>query len=286
MSARYAELFDSFADGEATAGEHAELCRLLHESPACVQEFVRDCHMHWLTQGFLKEDGLREQALGTNEAQVGLAAGLAIVDAFKGEQALRTLARARRMKLQLGVAASLLAILGYGLAWLRVPPPKIVAQVTSVAPNLASGSNGPAPQAGDLLAAGVLQRLSRGRLLSTLTSGAQVVIEGPAEFCVTDSNRLNLVRGRATIIVPRQASGFVVDTPVGRITDLGTEFTLAVSDAVCDIIVFHGLVELTPRSNAPESGPLRVPRGEAVHYDGHTGKATPLEYNPELRMTL
>jgi len=88
----------------------------------------------------------------------------------------------------------------------------------------------------------------------TYQNGVRVILEGPCRFEVTSETSMEVAHGRATVKVPHPVNGFHLDTPAGRITDLGTEFGVAVGSAaegpVIFAAVFDGEIEI-PAENTP-----------------------------------
>jgi hypothetical protein len=65
----------------------------------------------------------------------------------------------------------------------------------------------------------------------TLDRIGTVVIEGPADFKLVGPLRAQLTRGSIKVRVTEETGhGFTVETPYGKVTDLGTEFGLRVTD--------------------------------------------------------
>jgi hypothetical protein len=99
-----------------------------------------------------------------------------------------------------------------------------------------------------------------------------VTAEGPVDFDLVDPMRARLNRGRIAMRVSETSGrGFVVETPYGEVTDLGTEFGLHVSDAdQADLVVFEGQVDLRPTAYREEiTDFVRVERlvgGEGVRF--------------------
>jgi len=86
--------------------------------------------------------------------------------------------------------------------------------------------------------------------------GAEVVVEGPAKINLNNPGQMLLSYGRISVDVPRQATGFIVETPYSSIIDIGTEFGVKVDmDGSTDIHMFKGKASLIPGKK------------------GHTGKA-------------
>ncbi len=118
-------------------------------------------------------------------------------------------------------------------------------------------------------------------------SGVRVILEGPCRFEVTSESSMRVSHGRATVKVPKQVNGFHLDTPAGRITDLGTEFGVAVGSGVEGSVVltevFDGEIEI-PAEETPRK---RLLSGESLAIVRETGGTrlipTPGGYRVDLR---
>lgn len=87
--------------------------------------------------------------------------------------------------------------------------------------------------------------LTSGLVQLEFLSGANVIIEGPAELELKSTKLIVCHRGKLRVRVPQQAKGFSVDTPHYRAVDLGTEFGVSVEDGdATELHVFQGEVEL------------------------------------------
>ncbi len=76
-------------------------------------------------------------------------------------------------------------------------------------------------------------------------SGANLVVEGPAELDLMSNMLVVCRKGKVRAHVPPQAQGFTIDTPHHRAVDLGTEFAINVSDdELTEVHVLDGEVEL------------------------------------------
>ncbi|MCA9264888.1 MAG: FecR domain-containing protein, partial [Planctomycetales bacterium] len=76
-------------------------------------------------------------------------------------------------------------------------------------------------------------------------SGAEVVLEGPVALRCESRNGASLIAGKLHAQVPKQARGFVVETPSASVTDLGTEFGVLVNElGETETAVFQGSVIL------------------------------------------
>ncbi|MEX2170802.1 MAG: FecR domain-containing protein [Pirellulales bacterium] len=88
-----------------------------------------------------------------------------------------------------------------------------------------------------------------------------VTIQGPAHFELIGTMRARLHQGRIKVrIDDERGHGFVVETPRGHVTDLGTEFGVDVDgESTTGVVVFEGEVDLTLPSQKALGG-LRVER--------------------------
>ncbi len=126
-------------------------------------------------------------------------------------------------------------------------PSVIVARITDLE-NCVWSDPGMARQHGDLLRAADVVHLSEGMVQITFGSGAATLLQGPVRFRVDSDNRGTLCLGKLTALVPRQASGFVVDTLAAHLVDLGTEFGVGVDDhGTTRMRVFQGRVRVEPK---------------------------------------
>lgn len=97
---------------------------------------------------------------------------------------------------------------------------------------------------GDILRLGHHVVFSAGLLEIEFGNGAAVVVEGPADLEVSGRGSAFLHRGRAVARVPEKARGFFIDSPRGRLVDLGTEFGISVGDAGdTEVHVMEGRVD-------------------------------------------
>jgi hypothetical protein len=106
-------------------------------------------------------------------------------------------------------------------------------------------------------------------------SGANAIIEGPAELELKSSKRIVCHRGKLRVRVPQQAKGFIVDTPQYRAVDLGTEFGVSVEDGdATEVHVFQGEVkvfdidDLARQAKTPALETLRIGSGLRNSGDG------------------
>ena len=117
--------------------------------------------------------------------------------------------------------------------------------------------------------------LTSGAVLVRYDTGAKAVLEGPAEYRVTGKNAGFLRLGRLLATVEtKTAHGFTVDTPPGRITDLGTEFGVDVnasSDARIDVFEGRVVVETHDSSSGQRGSRTELTAGNALVIGGGDG---------------
>ncbi|MGC4017167.1 MAG: discoidin domain-containing protein [Luteolibacter sp.] len=138
-----------------------------------------------------------------------------------------------------------------------VPPPAMLTGMTAASwpePVVLQQGFGP----------GKVQDLTGGFAELSYRSGVKVVLQAPCQFEVTGDHSMKVTRGRASVKVPKGMSGFQVDTPGGRITDLGTEFGVAVGKgddgAVVVSEVFDGEILIPSEASSFQ----RLKRGESM----------------------
>jgi len=88
-------------------------------------------------------------------------------------------------------------------------------------------------------------RLASGMAALEFTSGARVLLEGPAELDLISGLEIFCRSGNLRANVPPPAHGFTIVTPSTRVVDLGTTFGLAVRDDGSALVkVMQGSIEL------------------------------------------
>jgi hypothetical protein len=109
-----------------------------------------------------------------------------------------------------------------------------------------------------------------------------VILEGPAQVELLSSNSMYLREGKIVATVKQEAIGFIVNTPQGKILDLGTEFGIRVEPTgQSQLHVFQGEVVLYSTGN---EGHLNVSQGLAKSVD-QSGKVNdiPLQMTAFIR---
>ncbi len=123
---------------------------------------------------------------------------------------------------------------------------------------------------GESLPSGWL-RLKSGAVQIEFLRGARVVLEGPADFQLTNANEGFLQSGKLHAMVPETAHGFKIQTPKFSVVDLGTEFGCMVPlTTAAEVHVFKGQVEL--RDPTAKTAPGRLQENQAVRFENGTTK--------------
>jgi ferric-dicitrate binding protein FerR (iron transport regulator) len=276
--------FDAYAEQSLDDQQRAAFCAWLYEDDAHVAEFSREAFLHWQLLAIGRRRNLQSDVADapSKGERIGLRR------AASEEAAAREQARGRRPAgRRTLVAAAALLLAAAAVVWAVKPWERtaMVAQVTKAAPGVA-WSGRATLTAGSFLPTGQVLAIDRGRVLTTLASGVQIVLEGPAELRLLSPSKIFLAKGRMTVEIPRQAMGFVVESNLGEFIDLGTEYTLKLkASGGCELHVFSGLVEFRPAMGTLE-GPLTIPEGRALSYDPASGKTSILPYRTAEKMSL
>lgn len=77
-------------------------------------------------------------------------------------------------------------------------------------------------------------------------NGADLVLEGPAEFVVNGPMNSFCGKGKISARIPKEAIGFEIATPFATVIDRGTEFYLDVNEKKAEVSVIKGLVDFVP----------------------------------------
>lgn len=212
-------LIHRYLIGEVSETEAAELDRLLEADSDLRREFVIAAAM---------DTGLREVAFEQAiDDAVDPARGAAVTTAT--EIAGKVAAGKNVLPLiLLAIAASILAIFFVAPAWLA-PQSGDSATVATLlsAENAAWQSSLPTTPGSDLTPG--LMKLVAGIATIQFRSGAEVMIEAPANLVLISPMRGRLLDGAAVVSVPKPAIGFVLETPGGYVVDHGTEFAVKVA---------------------------------------------------------
>ena len=255
---RLTRLLDGHFDGTLKPAERLELETLLRESEQARAEYWAHAQLHGDLHG-----ALRLPAAATPEPRP------------TPMQRWRHLIPrpARRILAHAAVVAVCLAFVW----WMRQPAEQRQSKPVYVAVigHLNGVSDTDNFQLGQVIATGELE-IKSGLLELKFFNAVTVTLQGPARLELRSMDRLVLHHGRLAARVPESAIGFTVETPVGEIIDLGTEFGVHVrADGGMETHVFEGEVEVA----LPRQSPRRLTAGTALNVSS-TGIAREAPANP------
>lgn len=252
-----AALIEDYLTGQIDEPRLSELEARLRDDPEARREFVRYTRLHTDLHFELRSREASARVLDEIDREPASAGPPPRPGFF------------RRRAIALAAAAVLLAI---GLAWWAVRPNSEVAWLVNAQNCTWAGGEPPTD-----LRPGKVVAIDRGLAEFRFQSGARVVLEGPARLELLSGNSARLHRGKLAARVDGQV-GFVVLSPQGKVTDLGTEFGVAVSDAgATDVHVFAGSVEVVP---AGASAAVNLTQAQTARIAAGTVTVRP-EPNPE-----
>lgn len=214
------ELANSYLEQSLSADEASRLEAILEgseEARRCFVDFTHDhAALHW------------EQIPATNNE----------IEEFSEY-------RPRRLPTmwQTLAAAAIISLLALALV---KPQPKSGAFATMARTAAARWESGNLPTMdGARLGTGTL-KLVRGLATIQFDSGAEVILEAPAELELVDAMNCVLARGTAVAEVSKGAEGFTIKTPTANVIDHGTRFAVNVNPQTggTQTQVFDGLVEV------------------------------------------
>ncbi|MGC4017334.1 MAG: FecR family protein [Luteolibacter sp.] len=200
------------------------------------------------------------------------------------ELANRTLAVLSRRKtirrfLPALAAAAAAVLLMAGGWWLRASRP-VPVLATLQSGSSARWASSRQPAAGALGKGS--WRLESGIAELSLSDGTMVTVQGPADFELNRTGRVELRSGRLSASVPEAGAGFTIGTPAGDVTDLGTRFGVDVnSSGGTETHVLEGRVRVSPASGFHQ--PMQeLVRGQALNLNPDTHAMETVSFNPSF----
>ena len=122
--------------------------------------------------------------------------------------------------------------------------------------------------------------LAAGHATLKFDSGAEVTLEGPAQFEVFDEMHCAIRKGTLTADVPPSAIGFTVTTPHGDVVDFGTKFGISANPGgKSGVQVIEGKVELR---HTATGNTLELHQGEKAIYDASSSQSLRDDAEAEL----
>lgn len=252
MNPRTLERIDAALEGTLDDGEFLALQDELRSDPSAFDHWCRQAEIH-----------------GRLEWELSAAAETV---AFPANPARR------RSGWHYGAAAALLAAgIGLGLLFSGRTGPDDAGLTGNPAPSVSTHPvarltgtenavwSGAGPELGGWVGNGPLELVS-GTALLAFDCGASVQLRGPARLHLTSPVRALLERGRATIDIPRQAYGFVFETPSTEISRRMSRFAVVVEDDLqSEIHVLDGQIQLAGKLGDLDT--LQLAKDRAVRLD-------------------
>tara|TARA_R110000850_G_scaffold102678_15_gene212191 strand:- start:2884 stop:4296 length:1413 start_codon:yes stop_codon:yes gene_type:complete len=144
---------------------------------------------------------------------------------------------------QLLAAAAVISLLALVLIKPDPAPPSFATMTHTEAAHWESGDLPTAD--GSRIGSGYL-KLAKGLATLSFDSGAEVILEGPAELELVNAMNCILRGGTAVVEIAESAKGFRIETPRANVIDHGTRFAVNVDpgSGATQTQVFEGLVEV------------------------------------------
>ena len=138
------------------------------------------------------------------------------------------------------------------------------------------------PTAGSAIPQGTYE-LQSGIIEIESISGAVLTIEAPATFTLAEDQCVRMGNGKLAAHVPKEATGFRVETASATVVDLGTDFAVeAVTGKNSEVHVFNGEVRINLHgSKTSDAGPLHLTTGKAARIDFLTGMPSGIDLDED-----
>jgi len=231
-SKRLEALVHLLLDGDLTVGNSAELNAILLKSAAARESYRHTVAVHSALERYGKD--------------------AVSVPNFPALSTTPAPSRSFRKNLWLGIAASLALVTSLFISKQSPSHFATLAGSTSAVWEDSEISDGGIFETGKTIS------LTSGFAEVAFRNGVNVIVEGPSRFEIRSADTMHVSHGRASVKVPENVTGFHLDTPGGRITDLGTEFGVAVGSGsegpVVMTEVFDGEIEVPEKESTRRLG--------------------------------
>lgn len=116
--------------------------------------------------------------------------------------------------------------------------------------------------------------IEKGLIELDLNGCGRLIVEGPTHISFPEPHRAVLKHGRVVMKATTKGHGYRIDTPMGGVIDLGTEFGVSVdSSGTVETHVLDGHVETITRNGKREI----LTRDEALRFDADNGLRIPVD---------
>ncbi len=251
---RFSQLIDAWRDNDLSEDQAEELNTILRESEEARRIFSSESQLHGLLHCAAAEDAVERVA------------DISAATLLDGSRVLRRNWGATWLMFVSAIAAGL--IVAVGIQWWRLSSAPTPVATLQSSENAAWESTLPTTP-GSELTPGLLS-LRSGVATIRFHSGAEVVVEAPAQLELVSKMKAKLISGAAVIDVPDSAIGFVVETPDGYAIDYGTRFAVRVDEEIhrSDFELIEGEIEVHSDSGSSlrlnEAGGTATVSGQSV----------------------
>ncbi|MEQ9410195.1 MAG: FecR family protein [Fuerstiella sp.] len=301
---RFAELWTDYLEGELDGPGLTELSDLLAADAGLVERAADLFQTHRLLGLISEEEPARQDHFVRDTLQQLPAAGDAFVSHVMSEVRSRAERRATGQfvrpsgatarsewrivfglrQLRWIAAAAAVVLIGSLAFWLRSDDEQPIATdkeapqqdpAAQVNVRLASSSQAKffgelPPPVGSLLEPRREYVLTSGLVQIAFPDGASAILDGPAVFRVISPQTLALDMGRCSVHAPDGAEGFRVETPVTRVVDRGTRFSVSVGETSdTEVQIIEGAADIYGHVNNIDASSLtevRLTDGEARRF--------------------
>lgn len=237
------ELTAAVVDGSLDAAGAQHLLRLCRDDAELRERFSRQVDV----------DRLLEMALGDMS---GVSFGEEVIERIRRDDGdvfvapvmgrLQRISTRRRWGKRIalaGMAAAVAAMVGW---WALAP-------ISSAHLHRDDAARWTGQRPAERLVAGARLILESGLAEIHFVNGAELILEGPADLEIRGPGAGWLRAGKVAVHVPERAIGFTLDSPGGRVIDLGTSFGVSVeADGATETQVFEGKVKIRPKGKQDE----------------------------------
>jgi hypothetical protein len=113
-------------------------------------------------------------------------------------------------------------------------------------------------------------RLLSGYAKLQFDNGAEVIVQGPCDFQLENTEQMYLLYGKLTAVIPPEAVGFRVNTSVMSVVDLGTEFSVRVDEEGGVVNLYKGRASVLAGREGDRKGSQLMAEGQAMRVDPET----------------
>ncbi len=242
---RFQELLEGFIDKTLTEVSSNELLDAFAAETEFKTRFVDELRIANALHGLAVHDRSTLSRDVTESIQLGDSSpdiSEAVIAQLKSKSKPKNLLQFPAVRIALGWAAAIAALLIVGLIpILPTPPPRLATLAHAIDADWADQKSF---RDGQHLGPGMIH-LESGVARLDFAKGVRVTLEGPAEYELIAPGETRLHSGSLTAHVPPEGIGFQVHTEKVEVTDLGTTFGVAVGkNGTTDVDVFEGEVEV------------------------------------------